>query len=107
MDGGRPSYPYVEFFPACHPILETVLPTAAFIREVFESVGFSTVSSEVVVQTIAPDYVTYAEKLAAGADSVLSQLSPADFQAGIEAIRSHRSDKPVSEPIDVFVFRSP
>jgi ubiquinone/menaquinone biosynthesis C-methylase UbiE len=100
-----PSYPYVEFFPASHPILETVLPTAASIREVFELVGFSTVSSDVVVQTIAPDYATYAEKLAAGADSVLAQLSPADFQAGIEAIRAHGGDKPLSEPIDVFVFR--
>jgi len=100
-----PSYPYVEFFPASHPILEGVLPTAAFIREVFESAGLSTVSSDVVVQTIAPDYATYAEKLAAGADSVLSQLSPADFQNGIEAIRAYASDKSVSEPIDVFVFR--
>jgi len=100
-----PSYPYVEFFPETHPILEVVLPTAAFIREVFESAGFSTVSSEIVIQTIAPDYATYAEKLAAGADSVLSQLSPADFQTGIDAIRAYRGDKPVSEPIDVFVFR--
>ena len=100
-----PSYPYVEFFPASHPILETVLATAAFIREVFVSAWFSNVSSEVVFQTIAPDYVTYAEKLAAGGDSVLAQLSQADFQAGIEAVRSHGGDKPVSEPIDVFVFR--
>lgn len=100
-----PSYPYVEFFSASHPILEAVLPTAAFIREVFESAGFSTVSSDPVIQTIAPDYATYAEKLAAGADSVLAQLSADDFQAGIEAIRAHGSNKPVSEPIDVFVFR--
>jgi ubiquinone/menaquinone biosynthesis C-methylase UbiE len=100
-----PSYPYVEFFPGSHPILEAVLPTAVFIREVFASAGFSTVSSEVVVQTIAPDYATYAEKLAAGADSVLAQLSPADFQAGIEAIRAYGGNKPVCEPIDVFVFR--
>jgi len=99
------SYPYVEFFPGSHPILEAVLPTAAFIREVFESAGFSTISSDIVIQTIAPDYATYAEKLAAGADSVLAQLSPSDFQAGIEAIRAYGGDKPVCEPIDVFVFR--
>lgn len=99
------SYPYVEFFPESCPILENVLPTGAFVREVFESAGFSTVSSDVIVQEIAPDYTTYAEKLAAGADSVLAQLSPAEFQAGIEAIRAHVSDKPVCEPIDIFVFR--
>jgi hypothetical protein len=35
-------------------------------------------------------------------------LSPKDFKAGIEALRAHAAragDKPVSEPIDVFVFR--
>ena len=100
-----PSYPYVEFFPQSCPILENCLPTAAFVRQVFGSAGFSTASSDVIIQTIAPDYATYAEKLAAGADSVLAQLSPADFKAGIEAIRAHSDDKAVCEPIDVFVFR--
>ena len=103
-----PSYPYVEFFPESHPILDDCLPTAAFVREVFESAGFSTVSSEVLIQQIAPDYATYVEKLSAGADSVLAQLSPTDFRAGIEAMRAHAADAgdtPVCEPIDVFVFR--
>lgn len=103
-----PAYPYVEFFPESLPILEDCLPTAAFVREVFESAGFSAVSSSVVIQKIAPDYATYAEKLSAGADSVLAQLSPTDFRAGIEAMRAHAAcagAKPVCEPIDVFVFR--
>jgi ubiquinone/menaquinone biosynthesis C-methylase UbiE len=97
-------YPYVEFFPKTPPIMEACLPTAAVLREVFESAGFTTVNFDVILQTIAPDYATYAEKLAAGADSVLAQLSPADFQAGIAAIRAHGDDKVVCEPIDVFVF---
>lgn len=103
-----PSYPYVEFFPKSHPIMVDCLPTCAFVCDVFESAGFSTAASDIVVQQIASDYANYAEKLAAGADSVLAQLSPADFQAGIEAIRAHAvsaGDKPVCEPIDVFVFR--
>ncbi len=103
-----PSYPYVEFFPASGPILEECLPTVAFIQEVFESAGFTTVSSDLVIQNIAPDYAAYADKLSAGADSVLAQLSPSDFHAGIEATRAHAvsaGDKPVFEPIDVFVFR--
>lgn len=98
-------YPYVEFFPKSPPIMEACLPTATSVCEVFESAGFSTIKSDIVIQTIAPDYATYAEKLAAGADSVLAQLSASDFQAGIEAMRAHGDDKPVSEPIDVFVFR--
>ena len=104
-----PSYPYVEFFPESRPILEDTLPSAARVREVFESAGFSTVDTDLVIQTIAPDYHTYAEKLSAGADSVLAQLSANDFRAGMEALLAHAAntdDKTVSEPIDVFVFRS-
>ena len=103
-----PSYPYVGFFPQSLPILEDCLPSTAFMREVFESAGFSTISADLVVQSIAPDYAVYADKLAAGADSVLAQLSESDFQAGIHAIRTHAvstGDKPVTEPIDVLVFR--
>jgi hypothetical protein len=39
---------------------------------------------------------------------VLAQLSPAEFSAGIEAMRAYipgAGDEPVCEPIDVFVFR--
>lgn len=101
-----PSYPYVEFFPQSHPILEECLPSENLVREVFESAGFRTINSDIVIQQIAPDAATYAEKLSAGADSVLARLSPEDFQAGLEAIRADANgDKPVCEPIDVFVFR--
>jgi ubiquinone/menaquinone biosynthesis C-methylase UbiE len=106
-----PSYPYVDFFPASHSLLEDCLPTSAFIREVFESAGFSTVSSDVIIQQIAPNYAAYAayiEKLSAGADSVLARLSRSDFEAGIEAMHAHAArigEQEVCEPIDVFVFR--
>ena len=52
--------------------------------------------------------VAYAEKLAANADSILAQLAPSDFDAGMNALRSyaHTSNSPVTEPIDVLVFRS-
>jgi len=102
------SYPYVPFFPESRPILEDCLPTATIVREVFESAGFSTVSAELVTQEIAADYTMYVEKLLAGGDSVLAQLSPTEFENGIDALRAHAArtgDKPVSEPIDVLVFR--
>ena len=102
------SYPYVDFFPASRPVLEEDLPAVAFVREVFESAGFSVAVSEVVVQQVAPNYAAYAEKLSAGADSVLARLSPGEFEAGMEALRAHASragEQPVFEPIDVFVFR--
>jgi ubiquinone/menaquinone biosynthesis C-methylase UbiE len=101
-------YPYVGFFPESVPILKQVLPASTFVREVFEAAGFRMTTSEVVTQEIAPSYAAYAEKLAAGADSVLASLSSADFDAGMRALMAHaaHSDRePVVEPIDVFVFR--
>jgi ubiquinone/menaquinone biosynthesis C-methylase UbiE len=102
------SYPYVDFFPATRPILEETLPAVGFVREVFESAGFGTVASDVVVQQIAPGYAAYSEKLSAGADSVLARLSRGDFEAGLEAMRAHAAragEQAVFEPIDVLVFR--
>jgi ubiquinone/menaquinone biosynthesis C-methylase UbiE len=102
------SYPYVDFFPESRPILEEVLPTNTFVREVFEAAGFRMVTLDLVTQEIAPSYAAYAEKLAAGADSVLAKLSRREFDAGMTALRAHaaHSDgEAVFEPIDVFVFR--
>lgn len=103
-----PSYPYVGFFPESRPILAERLPTHTFVHEVFEAAGFRTAISEVITQEIAPSYAVYAEKLAAGADSVLASLSQSEFEAGMEALRSHAAlvdRQAVFEPIDVFVFR--
>jgi ubiquinone/menaquinone biosynthesis C-methylase UbiE len=102
------SYPYVDFFPESRPILEEWLPTNTSVRDVFEAAGFSTVTVELVTQEIAPSYAAYAEKLSAGADSVLASLSRRDFNAGMRALRAHAAhsdSEAVFEPIDVFVFR--
>ena len=102
------SYPYVDFFPASRPVLEECLASGLGVRQVFETAGFRTVAVEVVTQQIAPSFERYAEKLAAGGDSVLASLSKSDFDAGIEALRSHAArvdSQPIFEPIDVFVFQ--
>ena len=102
------SYPYVDFFPASRQILEGCLAKCKDVCQVFETAGFRTIAVDVVTQEIAPTFQRYAEKISAGADSVLASLSQTDFEAGLEALRSHaaRVDREaVSEPIDVFVFR--
>jgi ubiquinone/menaquinone biosynthesis C-methylase UbiE len=102
------SYPYVDFFPESRPVLEERLPAHAFVREVFEAAGFRTAASDVVTQEVAPSHAAYAEKLAAGADSVLASLSRRDFDAGMRALREHAAlggGEAVFEPIDVFDFR--
>ena len=103
-----PSYPYVPFFPASRPIMDAVLPTSSFIQDVFVAAGFRSVKLDVITQTIAPNHMVYADKLATGSDSVLAQLSQDEFQAGIEAVRAHASrvnNEAITEPIDLFVFR--
>jgi len=102
------AYPYYPFIPASHPILVDVLPSGAGVRNTFEAAGFDTIASDLILQTIAPNWDVYADKLAANADSVLARLSREDFHGGIAAVReqaSTRSDA-VVEPIDLFVFRA-
>jgi len=100
-------YPYVKFFPESVPILEEVLPTQTFVREAFVAAGFHLFAAEVVTQEIARDYTIYADKLSAGADSVLARLTPHEFDNGIKAVGAYAAqrDEAVCEPIDVFVFR--
>lgn len=102
------AYPYVEFLPETRPILENLLSERRSIRELFERAGFRLFAADVIVQEIAPNYVAYAEKLAAGADSVLASLTQPDFDAGMATLSSYAytNNSPVTEPIDVFVFRS-
>jgi ubiquinone/menaquinone biosynthesis C-methylase UbiE len=101
------SYPYVDFFPESIPIMNEVLPGNSSIREVFTTAGFRMVTMDLITQTIAPNHMSYADKLATGADSVLARLSQTEFQNGMEAIRAHAStvrDQAITEPIDLFVF---
>lgn len=106
------AYPYVPFFAASRRCLEDTLPTSGDVLAQFAAAGLSLVASDVVIQTIAPDWMVYADKLAAGGDSVLAQLSQRDFEAGLAAVRQYAAShdaQPVVEPIDLFVFsgRSP
>lgn len=101
-------YAYVPFFPESVPLLEQRLGSIASQRKTFEDAGFDAIASGVILQEIAEDFGTYSDKLALGADSVLASLDPADFRAGLEALRAYaRSPQgrhPVTEPIDYIVF---
>jgi SAM-dependent methyltransferase len=103
-----PEYAYVQFIPAAKPLLYERLNAKREIMETFEAAGFSTVATELVVQQIAPTHEAYADKLAAGGDSILASLSAQDLEDGLSALRRHGAlvdPQPVTEPIDAFVFR--
>jgi ubiquinone/menaquinone biosynthesis C-methylase UbiE len=102
------SYPYVPFFPSTRSMLEELLPDRARLCAVFETAGFHCVASQLVTQTIAPSWAVYADKLAAGGDSVLARLTEDEMASGLDAVRRHvdgPGGRPVVEPVDVFFFR--
>jgi len=104
-----PSYPYVPFFPGSLPIMERVLVPNQVIRDIFESAGLRTIKAGIVVQQIASTYAAYADRIAAGGDSVLAELDPVEYEAGLKSLRAHAEHvdpKAVTEPIEFFVFTS-
>ena len=103
-----PEYPYVPFIAASWPILERDLPSIDELRATFERAGLRMSSSQIIRQTIAPNWNAYAEKLEANGDSVLAKLSKHDFDEGIAAVKRYAEtdgNKPVVEPIDVLIFQ--
>lgn len=101
------AYPYVPFFVSSRRLLEETLPASPELRAVFASAGLHLAAAEIVTQTIAPDWIAYADKLAAGGDSVLARLSKREFERGLAAVRQYSATEgphPVVEPIDLFVF---
>ncbi|HEY2165288.1 MAG TPA: class I SAM-dependent methyltransferase [Gemmatimonadaceae bacterium] len=104
------SYAYIPFIPVTREMHEAVLPTLAEIRGVFESGGIRHISSDLITQTIAPTWHAYAEKLAAGADSVLARVSAIELEAGLARVRRHAAavdPRAVTEPIDLLVLEVP
>jgi ubiquinone/menaquinone biosynthesis C-methylase UbiE len=100
------SYPYVPFFPTSRSVLEQRLPSIAVQSEVFQSAGLDRIATTLVVQQIAENYAAYADKLAAGGDSVLASLAPAEFAAGLRSLREAEvgMSAAVVEPIDLLIF---
>jgi hypothetical protein len=95
--------------PATKPLLHERLNSKNEIMQTFKRTGFAPVATDVVVQQIAPTHAAYADKLAAGGDSILASLNPGALDEGLAALRLHAAavdPLPVTEPIDVFVFRS-
>ncbi len=103
------SYPYVPFFPNSVAIMERTLVANQVVRDTFESAGLRTIKVGILIQQAASTYTAYADRIAAGGDSILAQLDPLEFEAGLKAFRAHavRVDPMfVTEPIDFFAFAS-
>lgn len=103
-------YAYVPFFPGTRSLLRKDLQTLAFIQGTFADAGFARIHHRVVDSRAADSWQAYAEKIAHRADSILAQLTDAEFADGLAAVRAHArarpATEPVVEPIDFLVFRA-
>jgi ubiquinone/menaquinone biosynthesis C-methylase UbiE len=101
-------FPHRHFFPAIHPMIETMLPTRAGLSAIFEEVGFAPVVHTIVRQVAAPNWSDFAHKSGLRADSFLARISDADFEAGMAALRRHAAHADVAEAVvedlDWYVF---
>ncbi len=97
-------YPYVPYFPSSRRLIEERIPALDDQCRTFEEAGFQTVARTSVVQEVAASPQAYAEKLAAGGDSILASIDPTEFRTGLETIRSISAAQAIVEPIDFIVF---
>lgn len=99
-------YPYVPFFPSTPAMIEEMLPSLDELRAAFETAGFRLVTADVIRQTIAPTWAAYADKVAAGGDSVIAQLGEQELERGLAKLRAFAAttNDAVVEPIDLLVF---
>ncbi|MGO9606336.1 MAG: class I SAM-dependent methyltransferase [Candidatus Binataceae bacterium] len=102
-------YAYVPFFPESVRLLDRTLNSAAAIKSTFAATGFELINHELVPSEAAPTWSVYADRLAYRADSILVQLSEADFRRGLASLREYSVTAPkgaVVELVDFFAFRA-
>jgi SAM-dependent methyltransferase len=106
---GIDNYPYVPFLPRTRQVFEHTLTSLEDVRRTFINAGFELMRHEVVMSETAASWSDYAERVALRADSILIQLSEAEFADGLAALRAYaarqRPDRPVIEPVDLLAFR--
>lgn len=101
-------FPHRYFFPAIHPLIETMLPTRSDVTRVFVAAGFIPTVHAIVKQVVARDWPTFVHKSSLRADSFLARISDQDFEMGMAALRNHAANanpsEAVVEDLDWYVF---
>ena len=102
------SYAYVPFFPESLGVLERTFGTRGSIEATFAKAGFRTLRHELIDSEAGANWRDCADRVARRADSILSQLTDADFSRDLAAVRAHAAtappDEPVTELVDFFAF---
>jgi len=101
------NYAYIPFFPETRPLIGRTLVSKAMIESTFAGGGFRLERHRLVPSEAAQSWPDYVQRLAHRADSILVQLTEAEFDRGLEALSNFAKTSPagpVVEPVDFFVF---
>ena len=97
-----------EFFAGFRPLVDQVLPPRGLVASTFEAAGLQPVVQQLVPAVLAPDWETFADRIALRGDSIIVRLADSDFEAGMAKLRQRArqgSAQPIVEELDWFVFR--
>ena len=102
-------YPYLPFFPRTEQLIRGSLSSVEAMRSPFRDAGFEPSLHEIIMSEVGASWPDYAEKVALRADSILVQLTDAEFAEGLAALRAYAvaqpPGRPVIEPVDLLAFR--
>ncbi|MBI1929046.1 methyltransferase domain-containing protein [Candidatus Poribacteria bacterium] len=98
-----------EFFPGAKEIDNRNLPSLEAVEDRFSANGFEKIALEVIVQESAESLSAYYERIKMRALSTFEFMSDEEFQAGLlamkRAVDSEKEPSPVTEAIDLLVFK--
>jgi ubiquinone/menaquinone biosynthesis C-methylase UbiE len=102
------SVPYLRFFPSARLVNEALLPAAADVLSDAERNGFDLVAHRIVNQQHAQSLAEYLPRIRQRSLTDLHRISDAAFHAGLTEMATAAREEPslpVTEDIDLFVFR--
>jgi len=97
-----------EFFAGFRPLVDQVLPPRGLVVSTFEAAGLQPVVQQLVPAVLAPDWATFADRIALRGDSIIVRLADSDFEAGMAKLRQRARQgaaQPIVEELDWLVFR--
>lgn len=97
--------PLNGYFAGIEALYLARMPSLAEIAAPFEGAGFRRLGHKVIVQVSQPDWATYVERTVLRADSLLSSLPDAAFEAGLAAMRARPKPGPVRDWVDLVVLQ--
>jgi SAM-dependent methyltransferase len=102
-------FEYMQFFPEALKVDLARMPSRAGLVAAFAVHGLQAALHRVVMHPFAASYAEYFAKISARAISSLQEVSDEAFARGLAAFERHcreAEDRPIYEPVELFLFTS-